>query len=355
MSKISKRKLLVYPLTLATFAAVVTGCNNNNGQTSSTTPSSSTSTSSSTGPISSTSSSVSSSTKEEVVVTIEGENVVANKHPLTLTATVKGVDDKSVTWSTTSNDITIVDGVVTTKGPIYEETEALVRATSVADPTVYVEKKITVAASEIVVTGPGSTLFNIKDRNVEGFDFKTLFSITVDGDSVDVTDDVIDTSAVKAEKGVYVVNVDYHGVKAQAIINVEETIYKVEASQKTVTLKAMEVETYDFKSLFSVTMDGEAVEVTDDMVTSNVKSEVGDYTVTVEYHGASDTIAVSVIEDHEIEVLKAYQTYTLPEGEVDAFDASKLFTLVVDGKAVQVTPEMVVSTVQKTPGDYTVT
>lgn len=117
----------------------------------------------------------------------------------------------------------------------------------------------------------------------------------------------------------------------------------------------MEVETYDFKSLFSVTMDGEAVEVTDDMVTSNVKSEVGDYTVTVEYHGASDTIAVSVIEDHEIEVLKAYQTYTLPEGEVDAFDASKLFTLVVDGKAVQVTPEMVVSTVQKTPGDYTVT
>lgn len=109
----------------------------------------------------------------------------------------------------------------------------------------------------------------------------------------------------------------------------------------------MEVETYDFKSLFSVTMDGEAVEVTDDMVTSNVKSEVGDYTVTVEYHGASDTIAVSVIEDHEIEVLKAYQTYTLPEGEVDAFDASKLFTLVVDGKAVQVTPEMVVSTVQK--------
>ena len=355
MSKISKRKLLVYPLTLATFAAVVTGCNNNNGQTSSTTPSSSTSTSSSTGPISSTSSSVSSSTKEEVVVTIEGENVVANKHPLTLTATVKGVDDKSVTWSTTSNDITVVDGVVTTKGPIYEATEALVRATSVADPTVYVEKKITVAASEIVVTGPGSTLFNIKDRNVEGFDFKTLFSITVDGDSVDVTDDVIDTSAVKAEKGVYVVNVDYHGVKAQAIVNVEETIYKVEASQKTVTLKAMEVETYDFKSLFSVTMDGEAVEVTDDMVTSNVKSEVGDYTVTVEYHGASDTIAVSVIEDHEIEVLKAYQTYTLPEGEVDAFDASKLFTLVVDGKAVQVTPEMVVSTVQKTPGDYTVT
>ena len=130
----------------------------------------------------------------------------------------------------------------------------------------------------------------------------------------------------------------------------------IAARERDVTLKVKEVADYNFKDLFVVSIDGEKTDISDEMVTSDVKAEVGTYSYTVTLGDTSKTIVVEVIEDHVIDVVNSYKTKTITLSEVENFDATELFSLTVDGVAKKVTANMIdVSGLKAEEGKYLVT
>lgn len=181
----------------------------------------------------------------------------------------------------------------------------------------------------------------VKDREVGGFDYTTLFSITEGEQSVAVIADYIDASEVKAVPGTYVVKCTYKEETATVNITVEATAYNVTLSQSKVSVKVSECADYNFNALFTVTVDGNPAAVTDDMVTSDVKAEVGTYTYTVKAGDVSKTLEVEITPDHLAEAFAAYRSYEMTLAQLTDFDFSQLFYLYVDGAEIQVTAEMI--------------
>ena len=349
--KINKKKLVLLSLPIVTATLALASCNNKQPSSSSTSKPSTSSSSSS-----STSSSVLPDV-ESVVITGSGENIVSRKQSLQLTATVVGsTEDKSVTWTSSSDKVLVsADGLVEVKDVQFADSVAVITATSNADSSKKAELSITIKASEIVI-GKTDTSVEIKDREVADFDFKTLFSLTVDGDSFSVTDDMLDYSDVQEKEGYYTVLCSYGGQNAFLTIHVSKTVYAVTSSVENVTLKVKEVADYNFKDLFVVSIDGEKTDISDEMVTSDVKAEVGTYSYTVTLGDTSKTIVVEVIEDHVIDVVNSYKTKTITLSEVENFDATELFSLTVDGVAKKVTANMIdVSSLKAEEGKYLVT
>lgn len=192
-----------------------------------------------------------------------------------------------------------------------------------------------------VVVGKTQNSIAIKDRDVDGYDYTVYFTVTVDGEAVEVTSSMIDATEVAASEGQYVVTCTYEGKSAILVVNVSDTVYIVSSSVETVTIKQKEINTYDFKALFTATMDGEVVAIEDSMVTSTIENAVGTYSYTVSYNGASKTIEVVVEEDHIIRILPAYVTKEVAISEVSSLDVTSLFSLYVDGVAKQVTTDMI--------------
>ncbi len=179
---------------------------------------------------------------------------------------------------------------------------------------------------------------DVKDTEVETFDYTSLFTITSDGESITVLSTYVDSSAVTAAVGEYDVTCTYEGVSATAVVNVVATVYTLDLSQETVTVLISQASTADFKTYFTAKTDGETVEITQDMVTSDVAAAEGDYTYTVTHGDKTKTLKVKVIDDVTI-----VPTYTLKElelGEVGDYDYTELFSLYIDGEAVRVTDEM---------------
>lgn len=191
----------------------------------------------------------------------------------------------------------------------------------------------------VVVTANEENV-EIKDTAVAGYDYTSLFSITVDGAPVSVLASYIDSTEVKAEAGEYTVKCTYEEKSASVGVTVVATAYEVTLSVESITLKAEEVAAYDFKSLFTATKDGEAVEITDEMITSDVKAEAGTYSYTVKYGTAGKTLAVTVTEEAKILIVPAYKSFEIPVNELEGFDFTSLFSLYADGAAVRVTAEM---------------
>lgn len=278
MNKINK-KIWIYPVTLMAFATALASCTT---PTSSTTPSSS---------------------------SIGGSS--------------------STTSAATSTVVPPVSSSVSVPTPVSSSTAASTPAPSTP-----------VHIPEVVVSKTQNSIA-IKDRDVADYDYTSYFAITVDGVDVAVTSSMIDATEVEAKEGQYVVTCSYEGKSAILVVNVSDTVYAVEATVDTVTIKQKEISTYDFKALFTATMDGEPVTIEDSMITSTIENAVGTYSYTISYNGASKSIEVVVEEDHIIRVLPAYVTKEVAISEVAAFDVTSLFSLYVDGVAKQVTEEMI--------------
>lgn len=194
------------------------------------------------------------------------------------------------------------------------------------------EKEVVVAAVESSV--------QIKDEEVSSYDFTSLFTITVDGKKQDVLASYLDLSALTAAAGTYTVTCNYEGKIASVSVTVVATVYTLTLSVEEVTLKVSAVEGTDFLNYFTAQKDGVKDTITQEMVESTVKAEVGDYAVTVNYHGESKTLTVHVVPDHTVEVVLSYEHPEVPENALEDFDPASLFSLYVDGVAVELTEEM---------------
>lgn len=175
--------------------------------------------------------------------------------------------------------------------------------------------------------------FYIDDQQADSFDYSKLFVVTEGDDSVTVTKDMLDVSGLTETGGT--VTCTYKGKSATAEVAFEHIFYQLEQSVYKLTLSPSEAANYDFKSHFRALANGESVEITDDMVTSDVKSVAGDYTYTVTFRGISKSIAVRV---EDIYVITANRTsLTMESKDFVGYDFVSLFSATKNGKDFELT------------------
>ena len=193
---------------------------------------------------------------------------------------------------------------------------------------------------EIVVSAMEEAVA-IKDYQVATYDYTSLFSISRDGQNVEVLDSYIDSSAVSETAGTYPVTCTYEEKTAEAEVTVEASVCEIQLSAQEVTVRQDEWDSFDYLSLFTATLDGEPLEITEDMIDSDVQEEAGDYTFTVSFYKTSATLTVHVTDVHTIECIFSYRTFEIEESAVQDYDYTSLFSLYIDGAAVRVTEDMI--------------
>ena len=180
----------------------------------------------------------------------------------------------------------------------------------------------------------------VEDIYLESYDFTTCFTITIDGAEVEVKQEYLDLSNLKAEEGTYFITCEYEGKSAQKEVTVLHNDYSLSLAQSEITVNNNYALTYDYLALFTAVKNGKAVEITEDMIESNLSSEVGTYTITVTLGNQVQTLTVHVTDQHDILVAISYKECKIAVSELNDFDYTTLFSMFVDGIAVQVTADM---------------
>jgi len=277
--------------------------------------------------------------------------------PQTTTAPQAGVVVEGVVQSVTLKDEQIADYDYTTLFTITENGVSVpVPATSIdknavkAEPgayTVYCTyggKEATVTVN-VVATQYSLTLSQdgviLTASEVATYDFLSLFSAQKDGETVAITEDMIQ-SDVESKAGAYSYTVTFGGISRTLTVTVHPDHW-VEAipayRELPMTLSALEG--FDFTSLFSLFVDGAPVKVTADMIDSSslIGAEVGKtYTVFFSYtYGAtpcSSQTILRIVEEEQL-TITAKHIVTYPNGA--PIDLASLFE-VRKGDALIETP-----------------
>lgn len=193
--------------------------------------------------------------------------------------------------------------------------------------------------SNITVTALQGEI-SLDKRQVEGYDYTSLFAISKNGVAQEITTDLLDLSKVNENSESFEVVCTFEGKTAKATVIVLPPACDVILSEKNITLKQSEVENFDYISYFTVTDNGNPVEITSDMVESDICDAVGEYTVTVSYLEVSATLNIKVIPDHILQAIPSFTQITIEEYQKENFDPTSLFSLYVDGVSEKVTLDM---------------
>ena len=188
-----------------------------------------------------------------------------------------------------------------------------------------------------------TTVESVQVNNLEvlSHDFKQYFIITDVEENVEVLDDYLDISSLRVGEGTYVIKCTYQGITKTLSVVVSEVTYQIKLENKEIFIKQSEVENYDFKSLFTVVVNGKIQEITDSMVSTNVNSNVGTYQYVVTLGESSMILTVNVISDHNVDIINSYELFEIELADLNTFDYTTLFSVYVDGVARKVTKEMI--------------
>ena len=194
---------------------------------------------------------------------------------------------------------------------------------------------------DTIEINPKQEVVTIKDSDIEGYDFTTLFNIVVNGHRVPVKSEYIDSSSIKTIPGTYYVSCNYKEEIGIVEVRVITTVYRLELLQSSVTIKLSELANYDFLKLFNATIDGANTEIDQSMVTSYIEPKAGEYNYTVDFYGIVKTLKV-VIEDFDItEIISAYRSIDLTIDELKNYDLTSLFSIYVNYAQIEVTADMI--------------
>ena len=200
---------------------------------------------------------------------------------------------------------------------------------------------ISVEPAETVEITAISDAVEIEDIYLNEHDFTAYFEITVDGGKVEVKEEYLDLSNLKNEAGVYEVLCTYKGVSASVEVTVLHNDYLISLSQSEISVNKANALDYDYLALFTAYVNGVRVDITPDMINSNVSSVPGVYTFSVTLGDKREVLTVNVANAHDILVAVTYKVCKIADTELDNFDYTTLFSLFVDGKAVQVKMDMI--------------
>lgn len=185
------------------------------------------------------------------------------------------------------------------------------------------------------------TKVTIKDIEVRTYDYTQLFTITVNGNDTEVKAEYIDASNVKPEPDTYTVTCTYGGSSAKVWVEVTETPFVATALESEVSVYVGCADKFEPAALFAITLNGEEVEVTADMLTGEVKPEVGDYEIKLSIGSRKASVIVHVIENHVIKIGSAYSEIDIAPEDISSYDFLNDFYIYEDGKSVDVNSENV--------------
>ncbi|MBR2892059.1 MAG: hypothetical protein IKC22_06790 [Bacilli bacterium] len=191
----------------------------------------------------------------------------------------------------------------------------------------------------------------VNNLEVLNHNYKQYFSITDEDLEIEVQDSYLDLSSLRLAEGTYTIRCTYNGVVKTLAVNVTEVSYQIKLESKEISVKQSDALTYDYKSLFTAVVSGKIIEITDDMIKSNISNNVGTYQYTVYLGETSMTLTVNVISDHDVEIINSYNLIEIEESKLNEFDFTKLFSVYVDGVSRTVTIDMIDKTGLNNPVD----
>ena len=198
-----------------------------------------------------------------------------------------------------------------------------------------------VVSERNVFVQANKTKVTIKDVEISTYDYTQLFTITVNGNDTEVKAEYIDVSNVKPEPDTYTVTCNYGGSSAKVWVEVTETPFVATALESEVSVYVGCVDEFEPTALFAITLNGEEVEVTADMLTGEVKPVVGDYEIKLSIGSRKASVIVHVIENHVITIGSAYSEIDIAPEDIASYDFRSDFYVYEDGKSVDVNSENV--------------
>lgn len=196
-----------------------------------------------------------------------------------------------------------------------------------AEITVHVNSSAPVSVTALVEK------VELKDDEIAGYDFASLFRVSVSGETVEITNADLDLSGLKTQRGTYIVSCTYKGKKAEVAVVVTEVTYTARVACESITINVSQTEDYDFASYFIVKRDGVKYKVENSMLSGEVKAAAGSYTLTFSRGKASASLKVNVTTADVYETGKAYESIQLPLADALVRDFSKDFYIYKNGKA----------------------
>ena len=207
-------------------------------------------------------------------------------------------------------------------------------------------KEINVYAKDLSITVSSDELAN--------YDFSQHFVITIDNQEIEISQNYLDLSLLQNVEGSYIVTCNYQKYQAVLIVNVTKNASHIEII-KTVdnlTLNNIVVLDYDFTQIFKIYDDGIEVSVDPSFIdTSDVRYYEGDYEVICRYQDQQASIILT-IEEIDYRLILEQDTIVLKQSEVEDYDFSSLFKLVIKGKYSPITLDMISTNISWEVGRY---
>lgn len=186
-----------------------------------------------------------------------------------------------------------------------------------------------------------TTKITIKDIEISSYDYTKLFTISVNGNDTEVKAEYIDASNVLPEPDTYTVICEYGGSSAKVWVEVTETPFVAAALESEIDVYVGCAEELEPTALFAVTLNDEEVEVTADMITGEVKPEVGNYELKLSIGSRRATVTVHVVDEHVIKIGSAYSEIDITPDDISSYDFINDFYVYEDGKSIDINSENV--------------
>ena len=195
--------------------------------------------------------------------------------------------------------------------------------------------RIEVMPDHLLEVIPAYRELSLTAEETSGYDFTTLFTLYADGLPVRVTEDMIDTSALRAPE----LGKSYDIIFSYKMGNTScrQTITITVCEEEETIVTARSVVTYpnspviDLTTLFEVKKGDKSLTVTPDMIEGTVDyNGTGIYEITLSYPGCAP--AVATVEIRAGVVILAPETVTVRRGtDKSLYDFSSDFTVIVNG------------------------
>ena len=141
---------------------------------------------------------------------------------------------------------------------------------------------------------------SLYESQLQDCDFTKFFSITEDGNPVEVLKEYLDLSELPT-KGSGKVTVNYKGKSATMTVIILEPDVKVVANENEITLDTKQILSFDFTSLFTVTVDGEPVDIDEKSLDkTNLPALPGEGSVSLTYQGETATVKVILVQSEKV-------------------------------------------------------
>lgn len=204
-----------------------------------------------------------------------------------------------------------------------------------AEITVHVNSSAPVSVTAL------SAEVDLKDDQLDDYNFAELFRVSVNGETITLENKDLDLSGLKKQRGSYVIACSYKGKRATVKINVTEAVYKAALAVNSVKIHVSQVENYNFGALFSASREGAPFTVLNSMLVGEVKPAAGEYALTFARGKVSLTLNVTVSSADVYVALAAHSSLLLPAAEAKTRDYTKDFYLYKNGVAEQITENMI--------------